>query len=240
MKHLSPLLLLLLLAACSTDPGTSTAEGADMRPAAGLDMSPAADMKPAPDMRSAPAGDMRQDMRSPLDMRSALVDMRQDMSAAMTPDMRADMAPDMLVPDMRAPDMSTPDMSAPDMSAPARPSGQCSTTLDCGSAELTCNRSAVGGSCQGPCSACASIPGSATYTCVAGACVRECDGSEECPLGKYCSRGRCLIQRCSNDVCPSAIFGCTSPDGICQRRSCAGGEVCPAGTLCEAGVCMEP
>lgn len=149
-------------------------------------------------------------------------------------------AQDMSVTDMTAVDMSTIDMSAVDMGAPSnRPQGQCKRTQDCGHPDLFCTTEAVGGTCLGPCSACDSIPGSATYTCRAGACVQDCSVNEDCPLGRSCSNGLCVVERCTNNVCPTAIFGCTAPDGICTRRACDQGQSCPQGTLCQSGYCME-
>lgn len=149
--------------------------------------------------------------------------------------------------DMREPDMMTPDMF--DMTADMgggvdysdRVKGDCVRSSQCGSPDLFCERSAVGGTCFGPCSACDDIPGSGTYECIAGACVAECSDDTECAPGRTCNvrRGVCVVQRCSQDVCPVPWFGCSEPEGICVRVACDAGQVCPAQTQCDGSYCIE-
>lgn len=181
------------------------------------DQSADQDMRTSQDMRPS------QDMNTPQDMASAK-DLGDDMTA------QQDMA--------ASQDMSnnTPDMPP----APTRPRGQCKVSADCGNAELSCQSDAVGGTCLGPCAACDDIPGPDTYSCRVGACVRDCDKDEDCELGRTCSRNLCVVQRCTNNVCPTPQFACSAPDGICVRASCAQGQSCPAGTTCDRGLCMEP
>ncbi len=175
-----------------------------------------------PDMSSPDAGDLAQDMEAP------------DMNA---PDMDAleDAGMDMAVEDMGQ------DMSV-DMGEYAdRARGDCTQTSDCGSADLFCERGAVGGTCSGPCPACDDIPGPNTYQCIAGACVPECSDDTDCPPGRSCNmrRGVCQVERCTNNVCPVPWFACSEPDGICVRQPCDQGEVCPAQTMCDGRYCIE-
>lgn len=234
----STLAVTLSLAACSSDPAQDSPPIEDMdsadastTPATTEDMSSIdEDMNPnntsTVDM---PSTTIPEDMSQEVDM-SAGEDMAsngEDMSD-MSTDMTADMTP-------------TEDMATEvDMALPARPEGQCSATSDCGDERLTCNRQAVGGICQGTCDACDNIPDAYTYSCVQGSCVRDCDTDDDCSPGRYCTgSGRCAIERCVDNVCPSPLFGCTSPDGICQRFSCDAMTPCPQGTACDNGVCIE-
>ena len=122
-----------------------------------------------------------------------------------------------------------------------RAKGDCTRTSDCGSAELFCEREAVGGTCYGSCTACDDLPGSNTYQCIAGACVPECGEDTDCPPGRFCNtrRGVCQVETCTNNVCPVPWFGCSAPDGICVRFSCDAGQACPAGTQCDGSYCIE-
>ncbi len=144
-------------------------------------------------------------------------------------DMGSDMATDTGAPDM-----------GPGVDYSNRPVGACVTSTDCGSGSLICSREAAGGACAG-CGDCSSIPGNDTYTCQFGTCVRDCSSDDDCAPGRSCNNrtGLCLVDRCTNDVCPVPWFVCTTPDGICTRASCSNGEVCPAETTCTGGVCVE-
>ena len=228
------LFILTTITACSSDP-SETSPAKDMA-------SFEADATMAEDMAAS-----AKDMTNPAvdeDMQTSPEDMATTVDMQSSPDMSS-AGIDMSTPteDMTQgqEDMTSPDMSVmEDMMPPVeRPSGQCAATSDCGDERLTCTRVAVGGTCQGPCDACDAIPGADTYSCVQGSCVRDCEVDEDCALGRYCSRGRCLIERCTDNVCPVAIFGCSSPDGVCQRRSCDAMEPCPMGTTCTDGVCIE-
>ncbi len=251
-RSLLVMFVFALLSACGSDerpganttsPGaTSPADMADMLDQDQPDLSDAAPDQPSEemgdDMSAAPDQDAPHDLSDDADMREPQEDMTHDADMLDPTDM-VDEA-DMLDPiDMDAPrdmDMVVDMTPAPDYSG--RPRGQCVSTADCGHPDLLCNREAVGGACQGPCSACASLPGS--FDCEFGSCLRECSTTDDCEPGRSCnSAGQCVIMRCVNNVCPVALFGCASPTGICVRVSCAQGESCPAGTRCDRGVCIE-
>lgn len=234
MTHTSRCLALF----CALTLATSCSDDS-AKPNAPADLGTTRDMRSQPDL-SAPKDQGQPDLTGPRDMAQAkdmaseqdmppAKDMSSPQDMATTPDQGAEMSPPA--------DMSvTPDMPP----APTRPPGQCKVSADCGSAELTCERSAVGGTCLGPCAACDAIPGPDTYSCRVGACVRDCEKDEDCALGRTCSRNLCVVQRCTNNVCPTPQFACSAPDGICVRASCAQGQSCPAGTTCDRGLCMEP
>ncbi len=133
---------------------------------------------------------------------------------------------------------TTPDMgSGVDYSN--RPVGECVDISDCGGGSLICDRGAAGGVCSG-CGDCSGIPGPNTHTCVVGTCVPDCSTDDDCPPGRTCNRrGLCIVERCTNDVCPVPWFVCTAPDGICERATCFNNEPCPAQTTCTNGICVE-
>lgn len=238
----------LSLTACSSEPGQDTSPIEDMDSADASMTTPMVE-----DMSSQTMNDMSSNnTTSPADMTTTTppADMSPmlDMSVDMSVDMTADMAPaeDMAIEEDLGDlpqDMTSmeEDMSTElDMTFPSRPAGQCTATADCGDANLTCSRQAVGGICQGPCDACDNIPDAYTYSCVQGSCVRDCASDDDCSLGRYCTgSGRCAIERCVDNVCPTPLFGCTSPDGVCQRFSCDAMTPCPQGTTCTNGVCIE-
>lgn len=236
-------------AGCSSDPSAPLDRGEDAGVTQDMSVTTVEDMKGSdepdqqemtPDMTSEPEDMSRPDLSADLgesDQGGVDQGEPQDMAAE-------DMGPqDMSLPDMAMLDMSLPDM-AMDMAGvdySDRVKGDCVRSSECGSPDLFCERSAVGGTCFGPCSACDDIPGSGTYECLAGACVAECSDDTECAPGRTCNtrRGLCVVQRCSQNVCPVPWFGCSEPEGICVRLPCDAGEACPAQTQCDGSYCIE-
>ncbi len=142
---------------------------------------------------------------------------------------------DMGQADMGQSDMGQADMGGGDPYA-GRPTGQCTVDDDCPTNPngKTCNRALPGGSC-GACgndSAC-------DDTCFNGTCITTCSSTDDCPPGLQCGgTGRCGAVRCTNDVCPIPLFGC-SASGFCARVDCSNGQACPADTTCTDGLCIE-
>lgn len=243
-----------LLAACGS-PDPTTPSDSNHTPAEDQGMV-VADMSATQDLAMTPDASSMADMAVDASMadQGGRVDMPASLDQGADATMR-DMSPeqDLAVPDAgdEADMVSVPDMSVElDMASQAdmsggdyadRAQGDCTKTSECGSADLYCERSAVGGTCTGPCAACDDIPSSQTYSCIAGACVPECSDDTDCPPGRTCNtrRGVCQVERCVNDVCPVPWFGCSAPDGICVRKPCDAGQACPAQTQCDGSYCIE-
>lgn len=247
-----PVALSMALMACSSDPSapvdrsTDTGVIEDMAQVT-MDMAAADQATDTPDLSS--PRDMTRDQSMPVEDLGVedlgVEDSGQDMMQV------EDMPEDMPEQDAGVEDMAQvldmpEDMSIEDMSEMGgayadRAQGDCTSTSECGSADLFCERSAVGGTCFGPCAACDDIPGPNTYECIAGSCVPECGDDTDCPPGRTCNtrRGVCQVQRCTANVCPVPWFGCSEPDGICVRQACDAGEVCPAQTQCDGSYCIE-
>lgn len=114
----------------------------------------------------------------------------------------------------------------------------CRSTADCMS-PATCNLTAPGGICNG-CGAPDSC--GVDYTCMVGACVRDCNDDTECSAGKRCApgSGRCLLRSCNNGTpCPTP-YACNG--GFCRRPACGANNSCEGGFVCDVGeqICMEP
>jgi hypothetical protein len=118
-----------------------------------------------------------------------------------------------------------------------RPLGQCVVNDDCplnALGERLCLRSTPGGVCSG-CGTADHCP--ADTDCNSGTCVAACDFDDDCPPGMLCSgMGRCIVQSCAQDICPTPLFGCNASD-YCQRAVCPG--ACPPYTTCVDGLCIE-
>ena len=153
-----------------------------------------------------------------------------------------DAAPiDVTLPDIAWPDLSVPDAVPPDAEPPFiwpqdRPTGQCTQANDCPSG--ICQRNPPGGICMagGGCP-------EGTVSSGTGACNRQCELDQLCPVGLFCRRGFggewfCGIPSCDHDDDCEGPYICR--DDFCARPPCGAEMACPAQMICAGGLCMEP
>ena len=148
---------------------------------------------------------------------------------------------DLALPDTARPDVAVPDAMRPDVEPPFiwpddRPAGQCSDANDCPSG--LCQRNPPGGICMagGGCP-------EGTMNSMTGACNRQCEADQLCPVGLICRRGFdgewfCGIPSCDHDEDCEGPYVCR--DDFCGRPACSGETPCPAQMRCSGGLCMEP